>query len=351
MYEDITYEKILKRMLDKVPDTIDKREGSVIYDALAPAALELQIMYIELDVILNESFGDTASRKYLIKRAAERGLSPYNASKAILKGVFNIDIPIGNRFSLDALNYVVIEKIASGIYKMQCESTGIIGNSQFGKLVPIEYVQGLTSAELTELLIPGEDEEDTETFRKRYLASFDSQAYGGNIADYKEKINAIEGVGGVKVYPVWNGGGTVKVIFITSEYKLPSSEMIDTVQTIVDPVQNQGKGIGIAPIGHIVSVEGVSKQNINIEISLTTNNNITFTDLKSSIEKIIDDYFFELNKSWEENDNLIVRVSQIETRILTLPNVIDIQNTKINGVAGNLSLDPNAIAVRGVVSG
>ena len=90
MYEDITYEIILKRMLDKVPDTIDKREGSVIYDALAPAALELQIMYIELDVILNESFGDTASRKYLIKRAAERGLSPYKASKAILKGVFNI---------------------------------------------------------------------------------------------------------------------------------------------------------------------------------------------------------------------------------------------------------------------
>lgn len=45
----------------------------------------------------------------------------------------------------------------------------------------------------------------------------------------------------VKVYPVWNGGGTVKVVFITSEYKLPSSEMIDTVQTIVDPVQNQGR--------------------------------------------------------------------------------------------------------------
>lgn len=84
MYEDITYEIILKRMLDKVPDTIDKREGSVIYDALAPAALELQIMYM-VDVILNESFGDTASRKYLIKRAAERGLSPYKASKAILK--------------------------------------------------------------------------------------------------------------------------------------------------------------------------------------------------------------------------------------------------------------------------
>ena len=38
MYEDMTYEHILQGMLNRVPDDIDKREGSVIYDALAPAA-------------------------------------------------------------------------------------------------------------------------------------------------------------------------------------------------------------------------------------------------------------------------------------------------------------------------
>ncbi len=43
-------------MMDRVPDTIDKREGSVIFDALAPAAAELAQMYIEADVILNETF-------------------------------------------------------------------------------------------------------------------------------------------------------------------------------------------------------------------------------------------------------------------------------------------------------
>jgi uncharacterized phage protein gp47/JayE len=56
VYEDVTYEVILQRMLDRVPDTIDKREGSVIYDALAPAAVELQLMYIELDTILKLAF-------------------------------------------------------------------------------------------------------------------------------------------------------------------------------------------------------------------------------------------------------------------------------------------------------
>ena len=66
MYEEVTYESILERMLEKVPDNMDKREGSIIYDALAPAAVELQLMYIELDVILKETFADTASRDYLL---------------------------------------------------------------------------------------------------------------------------------------------------------------------------------------------------------------------------------------------------------------------------------------------
>ena len=96
-YEDITYDVILQRMLDRVPDNMDKREGSIIYDALAPAAVELQLMYIELDTILTETFADTAQRDYLVRRAVERGITPYEPTYAILKGVFtpsSLDIPI-----------------------------------------------------------------------------------------------------------------------------------------------------------------------------------------------------------------------------------------------------------------
>ena len=53
MYEDVTYDAILARMLGRVPDDLDKREGSVIYDALAPAAIELQLMYLNyLNLVL-----------------------------------------------------------------------------------------------------------------------------------------------------------------------------------------------------------------------------------------------------------------------------------------------------------
>ena len=354
MYEDITYELILQRMIDRVlaqNPNIDTREGSIIYNALAPAAVELQNMYIQLDTILNESFADTQTRDYLIKRCAERGIILEPATKAILKGEFNIDVPIGSRFSLDMLNYIVIEKISDGIFKLECETPGSEGNQQFGTLIPIDYIEGLTSAELTELLIPGEDEEDTESLRERYFNSLESQSFGGNIADYKEKTKQLPGVGGVKVYPVWNGGGTVKLVIIDSTYNVPSSTLIDAVQTAVDPIQNQGKGVGFAPIGHVVTVEGVSVTTININTNITYQEGWTWADIEPYVHKAIDDYFFELASSWENENNLIVRISQIETRILNIAGVVDIENTTINGQAQNFVLGADNIPVRGEVIG
>ena len=206
MYENITYEMLLERMLSRVPDKFDKREGSVIWDTHSPTAIELQILYLELDVILREVYGDTASREFLILRCRERGIAPYEATKAVLKGVFTpagIDMT-GRRLNIGDVNYIVRERIADGEYQVECETAGKIGNQFFGAMVPIEYIQGLQTAELTEVLIPGEDEEETEDLRKRYFKSFDEKAFGGNVADYLEKTNAIPGVGKTKVTRVWN---------------------------------------------------------------------------------------------------------------------------------------------------
>mgnify|MGYP000166977145 CR=1 FL=1 len=77
---------------------------------------------------------------------------------------------------------------------MQCETPGVIGNQYLGSMVPIEYIEGLETAKLTKVLIPGEDREDTEDLRTRYFNSFNAQAFGGNVQDYLEKTNAIPGV-------------------------------------------------------------------------------------------------------------------------------------------------------------
>ncbi|MEG1428042.1 MAG: phage tail protein, partial [Oscillospiraceae bacterium] len=120
MYENVTREVLLKRMLARIPDRFDKREGSVIYDALAPAAGELQMLYLELDRVLRESFADTQSRDFLILRGAERGVVPRAASAAIRKGRFNKDVPLGTRFSRNSLTYAVFERMEPGVFKLAC---------------------------------------------------------------------------------------------------------------------------------------------------------------------------------------------------------------------------------------
>ena len=349
MYENITYESILKRMLDRIPSSFDKREGSVIYDAIAPAAVELQNMYIELDTVLNETFADTASLYYLKKRAEERGIIQTLATSAVLKGVFTPatkEVDIGTRFSCENLNYIVIEKIDAGVYKLLCETTGTEGNLHFGSLIPIDYVDGLETAELTELLITAEDDEEPEHLRQRYFDSFESQAFGGNVADYKEKTNAIKGVGGVKVYPTWKGGGTVRLVIINSEFASPSKEFIDEVQTKIDPVQNQGQGVGIAPIGHTVTVDGCGETDIQVQTTIKFEENWDADLLKSTIESTIDEYLKELSSTWEESSNLVVRISQIETRLLNLTGILDIENTTLNGSSKNLTIEADNIPVR-----
>ena len=352
MFEEQTYEVILERILARVPDTFDKREGSIIYDAIAPAAAELAQAYISLDSVMSESFADTESREYLIRRAAERGLSPSAATAAKVKGVFTpttVEIPIGNRFSCDALNYTVTEKTQAGQYILTCETSGSAANGVLGSLIPIEYVSGLETAEITEILIPGEDEEDTEVFRTRYFASFDSQAFGGNVTDYKNKTNAISGVGATKVTPIWNGAGTVKLTIIDSEYAPASSELVSTVQETIDPTQD-ASGKGLAPIGHIVTVVSAAGVTINVSSTFTFDEDYSFAGLKSQIENTISAYLLELRKAWADSSYLIVRIAQIDARLLDIEGILDISGTKINGTAANLTLENEEVPTMGEVS-
>lgn len=364
MFENQTSEIILSRMLNKVDDwaqeqgiAIDTRESSLIRVALAPAALEMQQMYIELDEVLNESFADTQTRDFLIRRCEERGVKVEAATFAVRKGEFNVDVPISSRFSLNKLNYVVIAKIDNHDFQLRCETAGASGNLESGDLTPIDYVDGLVTAVLTDVLIPGEDEESTEHLRARYFNSLKSQAFGGNIQDYIEKVLKLDGVGGVKVYPVWDGGGTVKIIFLNSQFQIPSETLIQAVQTALDPVTNHGAGLGIAPIGHVVTVEGVTGETIDVETHLTFESGWDWNAVKPYVELEIDNYFLELAEGWDAVEwrddpdvTLTVRISQIETRLLGVKGILDIENTTLNGLAQNLPLPVTAIPVRGTVT-
>lgn len=349
MYENITYESILQRMLDRIPDDMDKREGAVIYDALAPAAVELQLMYIELDTILRDTFASTTTdRDCMVLRAAERGITPGDASAALVKGTMtpaSVNVPVGSRFSCGLLNYIVTEKIKAGEYQLQCETSGSEANGNIGQLIPINYISGLETAQITELLVPGEDEEGLESIRKRYLASFDAEAFGGNKADYIQKCDAIQGVGPVRVTPAWNGGGTVKLTILDSEYHAASSTLLEKVQKTFDPNED-GMGDGLAPIGHVVTVETAEVVEVQVAAILSFKKGYDFDTLQESLKAEIDEYLSELRRSWGETIP-VVRISQVESRILSVEGILDVTGTKLNGQEKNLSLTQYQIPTMG----
>lgn len=344
--DEMTFDYIMNRMLESVPDTVDKREGSIIYDALAPAAAELVKCYMELDVVMDETFVDTASLQYLMLRCKERGVAIQGETAAVIEGVFtpsSLDLSAGLRFNCDEVNYTITEKISAGHYKLEAETLGTVGNKYTGLLLPIQTVNGLETAQIAAVLIPAEDGDTTDTLREKYYASIDGEAFGGNVADYREKVNAITGVGGVKVYPVWNGGGTVKLTIIASDFTAPSAELISKVQTTIDPEQNHGEGLGLAPIGHTVTVTGTHYADLTVAANVTFAAGWNWDSGKSQITSAVNTYFTDLCKEWEENETTVVRISQIETHLLSTDCVIDIEGTTINGAAKNVELAADEI--------
>lgn len=356
LYTDETQEKILQRMNDRIPSKYDKREGSIIHYANAPASVELQNAYISMDIGLNNSFADTADREHLILLCAERGITPKPASYPIVVGKFTpatCELVIGTRFSYEDYNYTVIERQSAGQYLLQCETIGSSANYIKGRLVPVGFVEGLATAEITETAIYGEDEEDTETLRARYKASLQAESFGGNRADYLAKVLSLHGVGGVKIYTgaEWNGGGTVKLVIIDSEHGSPSDELVDRVQDEIDPVTRQGDGLGIAPIGHFVTVVGAYNTPINITFTLTYKTGNTWATVASGVKSAIDGYFAELNELWMGLDAITVRIAVLESRILDVSGVIDIRGTTINGVSENVRVDKDSLVSRGTING
>lgn len=399
MYEESTYDVILARMLDRVSSKLDKRESSLIWDTHSSTAIELQILYIELDTLITNSYGDTAAREFLTLLCKDRGITPEAATNAILQGVFTpatIDVT-GQRFNIGDVNYMVTEMITPGTYKVMCETPGIIGNQYLGQMIPMEYIDGLETAELTELLIPGEDEEDTEALRERYFDSFNEQSFGGNHADYVNKVKSIDGVGNVKVTRIWNGdvepsemivsaavknwyesisstvpaavkpwldavynaakdkkltvGGTVLVTIIDSDdFGEASQTLIDSVQETLDPVQNAGEGYGLAPIGHVVNVKSANPVGVTVTTTITFDEGYNWSNLGNTIRDAVDAYLLELRQKWADSSFTVVRVSQIESKILAVSGVADITNTKLNGSASNLTLGKFDIPIIGGVS-
>ncbi|WP_238656215.1 baseplate J/gp47 family protein [Paenibacillus piscarius] len=348
MYEDQTYEALLERMLDRVPEGLDKREGSIIYDALAPAAAELAQMYVELEVNNNLFFPDTADGEFLERSIAWTGITRQPAGKAQLgarfyaSGDMPLDIPLGSRLSLGLLHYNAAEKLAPGTYRLESETAGTEGNQYSGKLLPVDYIPGLARGEVTGLLVPGTDAEPDEALRQRFFDSARRPATSGNKYHYMEWAQQIQGVGGARVFPLWAGPKTVKVVIVNTEHRPASALLVSEVQKYIDPTP--GMGEGQAPVGAVVTVESATGKVVDVSAKVTL-------AAGYALQPVVDAFTAGLEKYRKEKAFNATYISQsvIGALLLDTEGVVDYSGLKLNGGTANITLNETEVPLFGNV--
>ncbi len=351
LFDDKTQNNIMIDLTEATDPDTNTEEGTLIDHSFRGAAAEFEQAYIELGMIDQNGYAETADREHLILRAKERGIEPFPASNAVWKAEFNLDVELDTRFSAGELTYICTEKIEPKKYRLMCEQSGTKGNVKQKDLMPIEYVDGFDNGELTELLKPARDDEETEAFRARYISIVSAaQAFGGNRAQYKKMMHGTEGVGACKIYRVTQDEKRIKIYILDNAYKTPNETLVSDVQEMVDPVGKQGEGEGEAAIFHIVDIHPCISETVNIEATITVDTGYAWGDLLSGVQEKVDGYFLELAKSWENEEYIIVRILKVNAAIASVEGVVDVQDTELNGREENLLLSPNAIPVRGMIA-
>lgn len=352
MFEDKTYENIMDDMMSGFNADVRTDESSLAYNACDRQALKLEEIYGDMSILEENMLPDTMELDYLIRYGEERSVNYHYATAPVVEAMFQQEIEAGTQFVCGDYTYTVTSNIAGFRYRLTCETEGTEANANTGELTPSDYVENYLGGQITQVLILGTDDEDVETYRARVLASFQSIAFGGNRASYRNYIDEIEGIGGCKPLRRAKDSEWINIYIISLDYNVPSEELVKKVQDLIDPEESHGEGDGMAGIDHWVKIYPVTATTCNIATKLTLDTNYTTDQVQTSINTVISEYILSLRKAWESNDknSMPVRISQIESRILTVEGVLDVGETTINGSTDNLVLTYEQIPILGEVT-
>ncbi len=354
-FQNKDYDYFLRKMLDAVPDNVDKREGSIIYDALAPAALVMGQQSLDMANVIKETYIKTASGEFLDYRAIEHGTSRYPATQTEAKAKVLNDkkepldnIQIGDKFASigDSPIFYAVTKINADLtVELTAETAGSSANSYIGQILPVTPNDLLSWAEITEITAPARDVESDDHLRARLLSSQSWIAYGGNVADYLDMTSKIDEVGAAQIYPTWNGGGTVKVVILNNDLLPASASLVQKVKNTLDPEDKQAEGYGLAPIDHAVTVTAPEKLVVNVTIAVKFDDSKVVRYVKENITKAIEGYFQSLREDWSDINQRLGRGyeqtiyrSKILSQVMLTEGVVNAKLPSLNGKDTDIDL-------------
>lgn len=366
--EIYTKDYLLDLALSEVDDSLDKREGAIIYDTLAIVCAKLADTFVEVKQIVEQSYIITATKDDAIEyRVAERGITRYQATKAERLGVFTYPdgtpaaIPIGSLFSTinenkaDVLNYKVTKQYevdglpVAGSYVLKCETAGTVGNTYFGEILPLSDMDTLGSATLSTVITPARAREENDSLKERYYKTFNLEAFGGNLADYRKYMENFSGVGQVQIYPRTEITDNIVLSCVDPSNQPISKDYQKTIKKELDPENyynngnnTEGMGLGVVPIGHKVTVTAPIEVPIDVNVSVIIGQTAYFPTVKQNIETSIKAYINQVQKLWSDGNGAysqVIYYNKVLSATIDAQGVTNVTTCTINGGTSDIVLE------------
>ena len=322
---------VLDAMLSRVDDMYDKSVGSIFYDALSPVAPEIEALGERAAGILDDRFIDTAIGDSLTRAAAELGVDRKSAAYAegeiTFTGTAGTQISAGGLVASEAAQFYTRDDCVIGTdgkitVRIVCTEPGTIGNVGAGTIdrLPVALAGVSTCTNLSPTS-GGADLESDDELRARTYLKVRAPGTSGNKNDYVTWAMSVDGVGGAKCVPLWNGAGTVKVVIVNSSGETASADLVSAVTDYIETVR---------PVGASVTVVSATAKTINVSAKVALKSGYTASTVNASIKAAIRQYLqtFRLSGS-------VVSYAKVGAVILGVEGVDDYSDLKL-GVGTSL---------------
>ena len=286
--KDVTQWTLLQDMLNVSSDVLDKREGSVLYDAIASVAVANGDLLTGLIPTLYQAFQLLyAKGEDLDAWAANFGLTRRGSLPTYYHYVDtwreespNDTLLVGDVLRSHNSNVRwIITSVEEKVVKS--ETDGNFQETTGGVLEPERYLSALESVVFGTLYEAGREVESDESLRERILRA-QKVAVGGSLLEYVDlvlNVYAEEGnqsFYGVQVYPLSRCCGRVFVVPYHQHFRredagrlrCATQEERTALAQWLDPQDERGFGMGHIPIGHHVHVVGADARPIDFHFRL-----------------------------------------------------------------------------------
>ena len=220
LFDSLTPETILERILSRMDTELQTREGSYAYDQAAPVAFEIWRALMTLGELIDAFYVNEHSGHYLDEHARLFTLSRREGARAEATltafGRDGVTVPAGTAFFAGGLEF----RLEAELTIQDGRGEGLLRAAQPGQRynltegMAFQLLRAVPGLERVEAgpAQGGADPESDKALFERLDEKRKRPSTSGNVGHYREWALSVDGVGAVRVTPLWKGLGAVRVL-------------------------------------------------------------------------------------------------------------------------------------------